>query len=44
MKCEVLRDITLTVKKGSVVEIDPLQFEVAKHALKPIKKTTTRKK
>ena len=38
MKCQVLQDVTLTVKKGSVVEIDPLQFEVAKKYLKPIEK------
>lgn len=37
MKCEVLRKCTLTIEAGSIVEVDPLQFELARAYLKPIK-------
>lgn len=37
MKCEVLKDCRLVIKKGSIVEIEPFQFEAAKEYLKPIK-------
>lgn len=37
MKCEVLRDCRLVIKKGSIVEVEPFQFEAAKEYLKPIK-------
>lgn len=36
MKCEVLERISITVEKGSIVEVDPRQFEVAKRYLKPV--------
>lgn len=47
MKCEVLEKVTLTVLKGSIVEVEPYQFEVAKRFLKPVKeevKKETKKK
>ena len=39
MKYEVLEKIRLTVDKGSIVVLDPIQFERAKKALKPVKET-----
>ena len=49
MKCEVLKDVRLVVKKGSIIEVEPFQYELARHALKPLKeekveKKTTKKK
>lgn len=46
MKCEVLERVCITVEKGSIVEVDPRQFEVAKRYLKPVelKKETKAKK
>lgn len=44
MKCEVIKDVKLTVKKGSVVEIDPLQFELCRAYLKPVEEKKTVKK
>lgn len=38
MKCKVLSKCTLTVNPGSVVEIDPRQFEAAKSVLAPAEK------
>ena len=36
MKCEVLGNCSLVVEKGSIVEVSPRQFELAKKFLKPI--------
>lgn len=36
MKCEVINKCTLTVDKGSIVEVEPLQFELARAFLKPV--------
>lgn len=38
MKYEVLERATLTVEKGSIVEVSERQYEVARRFLKPIKK------
>lgn len=43
MKCEVLKDCRLVVKKGSIVEIEPFQFEAAKEYLKPVVKKEEKK-
>lgn len=45
MKCEVTKDVMITVKKGSIVEVDPLQYSFAKDSLKEVveKKTTKAK-
>lgn len=37
MKVEVLKDCFIQVKKGSVIEVDERQFELARKVLKPIK-------
>lgn len=43
-KCEVLADrISLVVGKGSVVEVDDIQFELARQYLKPIGKVEEKK-
>lgn len=42
MKCEVIKDVMITVKKGSIVEIDPQQYAFAKGSLKEIKEKTTK--
>lgn len=44
MKCKVLSDALLTVKKDSIVEVDALQFEAAKHLLQPIEEEVKAKK
>jgi len=54
IKCELLEDCSLVVKKGSIVIVDELQFENARYCLKPIdtkaindgstEKKTTKKK
>lgn len=44
MKCEVLKTATLTVKEGSIVEVDPRQFELARAILKPLEEKKPRKK
>lgn len=49
MKCEVLADaVTLTVGKGSIVDLSPRQYELARAYVKAIdtedKKKTTKKK
>lgn len=36
VKCEVLTDTALAVKKGSIVLVDEKQFELAKRVLKPV--------
>ena len=37
MKCEVLADeVLLVVRKGSIVEVSPRQYETARHLLKPV--------
>lgn len=36
MKCEVLKDTVIQVKKGSVVEVSERQFELARRVLKPV--------
>lgn len=38
MKCKVLSKCTLTVDKGSIVEVDPRQFELARGVLAPVEK------
>lgn len=35
-KCEVLADCSLVVNKGSVVIVSDIQFELARHLLKPV--------
>lgn len=35
MKCKVLSKCTLTVNPGSIVEVDPRQFEIARGVLVP---------
>lgn len=37
-RCELLKDCSLVVKKGSVVIVDDRQFEIARQFLKPIDK------
>lgn len=37
LKCEVLNDTVIAIKKGSIVIVDDKQFELAKKHLKPIK-------
>lgn len=36
MKCEVLDNCVLAVGKGSIVEVSPRQYEVARKHLKPV--------
>lgn len=37
MKCEVMANqITLVVKKGSIVEVDSYQYELARAYLRPV--------
>ena len=36
IKCEVLTDTALSIKKGSIVLVDEKQFELAKRVLKPV--------
>lgn len=43
MKCEAIKDVNLTVKKGSIVEVEPFQFELCRHSLKPIESKNTKK-
>lgn len=38
MKVELLQDAVLKVKKGSIVEVDDRQFELARRILKPVDK------
>lgn len=46
MKVEALKDCVLKVKKGTVLEIDDRQFEMARAILKPVEepKKKTKKK
>lgn len=44
MKCEVIKDVMLTAKKGSIVEVDPLQYSYAKDSLKIVEEKKTKKK
>lgn len=44
MKCEVIKDVMITVKKGSIVEVDPLQYSFAKDSLKVVEEKKTKKK
>lgn len=45
MKYEVLEKVTLTVNKGSIVDVDERQYEVARHLLKPVElKSSTEEK
>ena len=39
-KCEVLADCSLVVNKGSVVIVSDMQFELARHLLKPVEDET----
>lgn len=36
MKCEVLDNCVIAVGKGSIVEVSPRQYELARKVLKPI--------
>lgn len=36
MKCEVLRKINIIANEGSIVIVDPRQYELARAYLKPI--------
>ena len=36
LKCEVLNDTAIAIKKGSIVLVDEKQFELARKVLKPI--------
>ena len=36
LKCEVLNDTVIAIKKGSIVIVDEKQFELAKKHLKPL--------
>lgn len=36
IKCEVLTDTVIAVKKGSIVFVNEKQFELAKRVLKPV--------
>lgn len=46
VRCEVLQDTVLAIKKGSVVLVDERQFELARRILKPVadKPKETKKK
>lgn len=44
MKCEVIKDVMITVKKGSIVEVDPQQYTFAKSSLKIVEEKKTKKK
>lgn len=44
MKCEVLRKINIVVEEGSIVNVDPRQFELARAYLKPIVEEEPKKK
>lgn len=44
MKCEVIKDVMITVKKGSIVEVDPNQYTFAANSLKPIEEKAKTKK
>lgn len=36
MKVEVLQDCVLRIKKGTIIEVDERQFEIARRVLKPV--------
>lgn len=36
MKCEVLDNCVIAVGKGSIVEVSPRQYEIARKLLKPL--------
>lgn len=38
MKVEVLQDCVLRIKKGTIIEVDERQFEIARRVLKPVEK------
>lgn len=42
MKCEVLKDCVIQVKKGSIIEVSERQFELARRVLKPVEIKTTK--
>lgn len=44
MKVEVLKDVFIKVKKGSIVEVDERQFELARAFLKPYEEPKKKKK
>lgn len=37
LKCEVLNDTVIAIKKGSIVNVDEKQYELARKHLKPIR-------
>lgn len=39
IKCEVMADCVLAIRKGSIVDVDERQYEVARNILKPVGKT-----
>ena len=39
LKCEVLNDTVIAIKKGSIVIVDEKQFELAKKHLKPVEES-----
>ena len=43
LKCEVLQDTVLAIKKGSIVLVDVKQFELARKVLKPVEIKTEAK-
>jgi len=44
IKCEVLSDTVLAVKKGSIILVDPKQFELARRVLKPVESAVKKEK
>lgn len=43
IKCEVLNDCAIAIKKGSIVIVDDRQYEVARKILKPFKEAKVEK-
>lgn len=44
IKCEVLADTAIAIKKGSIVLVDERQFEIARKILKPCEEEKKTKK
>ena len=38
MKVEVLQDCVLRIKRGTIIDVDEKQYEIARSVLKPVEK------